>query len=133
MLFQVADTSHVWLSLNLPLEDAQRVTVGQKIRFQPDGDRREVTGTLAWISTAADAKTRMVAARAELPNAEGRLRDGTFGTGRIHLREETETIVVPNEAVHWEGCCHVVFVRDRGFFDSKTSPKYSTFAQSAWG
>ena len=31
--------------------------------------------------------------------------------------------MVPSEAVHWEGCCHVVFVRDKGYFDSKDSPK----------
>jgi multidrug efflux pump subunit AcrA (membrane-fusion protein) len=39
------------------------------------------------------------------------------------LREEKEAIAVPNEAIHWEGCCHVVFVRDKGYFDSKDSPK----------
>jgi multidrug efflux pump subunit AcrA (membrane-fusion protein) len=122
-LFQVADTRQLWLSLNVPLEEARRVTVGQKVQFRPDGDRREVAGTLAWISTAADAKTRMVAVRAQLPNADGQLRDETFGTGRIVMREEAETIAVPNEAVHWEGCCHVVFIRDKHFFDSKTSPK----------
>jgi cobalt-zinc-cadmium efflux system membrane fusion protein len=65
----------------------------------------------------------MVAARAELPNPQGRLRDETFGAGRIILREEKEAIVVPNEAVHWEGCCHVVFVRDKDFFHAQDSPK----------
>lgn len=123
MLFQVVDTSQMWLSLNIPLEVVHCAALGQQVQFRPDGDRREVAGTLTWISTAADAQTRMVAARAILPNAEGRLRDETFGTGRIILREEAEAIVVPNEAVHWEGCCHVVFVRDKGFFASKTSPK----------
>ena len=122
-LFQVVDTSQMWLALNVPLEVAHVVALGQKVQFRPDGDRREVTGTLAWISTAADSQTRMVAARAVLPNVAGRLRDETFGTGRIVLREETEAIVVPNEAVHWEGCCYVVFVRDKRFFDSETSPK----------
>ena len=80
VLFQVADTSRVWLSLNVPLEEARRVAIGQEVQFRPDGDRHEVTGTLAWISTAADVQTRMVAVRAELPNAEGQLRDETFGT-----------------------------------------------------
>ena len=53
----------------------------------------------------------------------GGLRDETFGAGRIILREEPEAIVVPNESVHWEGCCHVVFVRDKHYFDSPESPK----------
>ena len=53
--------------------------------------------------------------RVDLPNADGRLRANTFGTGRIVLREEPQAIVVPSEAVHWDGCCNVVFVRDKNF------------------
>ena len=82
-----------------------------------------MSGKLVWISTTADQQTRMVTVRAELPNPQGQLRNETFGAGRIILREEQEAIVVPNEAVHWEGCCHVVFVRDKGYFDSTDSPK----------
>ena len=85
--------------------------------------KQEVTGTLNWISTAADTQTRMVKVRAELPNPDGELRDETFGAGEIILREEPEAIVVPNESVHWEGCCHVVFVRDKHYFDSPESLK----------
>ena len=35
--------------------------------------------------------------------------------GRIVLREEPKAVVVPTEAVHWDGDCHVVFVRDKNF------------------
>ena len=31
------------------------------------------------------------------------------------FQQEKGAVVVPSEAVHWEGCCHVVFVADRGF------------------
>jgi multidrug efflux pump subunit AcrA (membrane-fusion protein) len=123
VLFQLADTSRMWLTLNVSVEDAGRLSLGQPVRFRPDGNDGEVTGKLVWISTAADQETRMVRVRAELPNPNGQLRDETFGAGRIVLREEPEAVAVPNEAVHWEGCCHVVFVRDKGYFDSKESPK----------
>lgn len=123
VVFQVADPSRMWLTLNIPLEEARFLSVGQPVRFQPDGSPNEVTGTLTWISTAADKQTRMVKVRADLPNPNGSLRDGTFGTGRIILREENEAIVVPTDAVQWEGCCHVVFVRDKGYFASPESPK----------
>jgi cobalt-zinc-cadmium efflux system membrane fusion protein len=62
-----------------------------------------------------DEKTRTLKVRAELTNADGRLRAHSFGQGRIVLREENDAIVVPNDAVHWEGDCHVVFVRDKDF------------------
>lgn len=123
VLFQVADTRQMWLTLNVPLEEAARLAMGQPVRFHPDGNHGEVVGNLVWISTAADPETRMVTVRAELPNPSGRLRDETFGTGQIILREEQDAIVVPNEAMNWEGCCHVVFVRDRGYFDGEDSPK----------
>jgi cobalt-zinc-cadmium efflux system membrane fusion protein len=31
--------------------------------------------------------------------------------------------MVPSEAVHWDGTCNVVFVRDKRFFDPK-APKF---------
>ena len=49
-----------------------------------------------------------VKARAALPNDGGRLRANTFGRGRVILREEPAAVVVPSEAVHWEGDCFVV-------------------------
>lgn len=123
ILFQVADTSQMWVTLNVPLENAKWLSLGLPVRFRPDGGDQVVTGKLSWISTAADAQTRMVAVRAELPNQDGRLRDETFGSGQIILREEPDAIVVPTEAIHWEGCCQLVFVRDKHYFDSPESPK----------
>jgi membrane fusion protein, heavy metal efflux system len=123
VLFQLADTSRMWLTLSVPLEEAAKLSLGQQVRFRPDGTQGEVHGKLVWISTTADSQTRMVTARAELPNPNGQLRNETFGTGRIILREEQEAVVVPKEAIHWEGCCHVVFVRDKGYFKGKDSPK----------
>lgn len=123
VLFQVADTRQMWVTLNIPLEKADQLSLGLPVRFRPDGREEEVTGKLSWISSAVDPQTRMVQARAELPNPDGRLRDETFGTGQVVLREEADAIVVPKEAVHWEGCCQMVFVRDKHFFDSPESPK----------
>ena len=123
MLFRVADTSSMWLVLNVALEVVSKLHVGQTVQFRPAGNEQEITGQLSWISTAADRETRMVKVRAELPNTEGLLRDETFGTGQILLREEPAAIVVPTSAVHWEGCCQIVFVRDRNYFDSPNSPK----------
>jgi multidrug efflux pump subunit AcrA (membrane-fusion protein) len=123
ILFQIADTSRMWLTLNVPLEDMSKLSIGLPVRFQADGSRQEMAGTLDWISTGADSQTRMVRVRAELPNPDGGLLNETFGTGSIILRDEPKAITVPNEAVHWEGCCHVVFVRDKHYFDSPDSFK----------
>ncbi|MCC6124350.1 MAG: efflux RND transporter periplasmic adaptor subunit [Pirellulales bacterium] len=121
--FELADTSRMWLTLNVPPEDADKLALGQPVQFRPDGSRVEVGGTLVWISTTADQHTRMVAVRAELSNPGGLLRNQTFGTGRIVLREEREAITVPNEAIHGDGCCRIAFVRDKSYFDKPESLK----------
>jgi len=113
----------MWLTLNVPLENMDQLVIGQQIRFQADGSRHEVAGKLDWISTAADPQTRMVKVRAILPNVDGNLRSETFGTGQVVLREEPDAIVIPTGSSHWEGCCQVVFVRDKHYFNSPESFK----------
>ena len=125
-LFTIADTSRMWLLLNLRLEEAQRVEPGQKIVFNPDGSEIDAIGTVTWLSTNVDSETRTVQVRAELANDDRRLRNETFGSGEIILREESDAIVVPNEAIHWEGCCHVAFVRDKNYFDEESYKVFHT-------
>jgi membrane fusion protein, heavy metal efflux system len=117
VLFVVADVSRMWATLDLRVEDARLVALGQKVRFRPDGrqGKEDLIGTVAWASTGVDEKTRTVKVRVELANPKGELRDNTFGTGRVILREEKDALVVPTEAVHQVGDCNVVFVRDRDF------------------
>ncbi|TWU39837.1 Cobalt-zinc-cadmium resistance protein CzcB [Novipirellula aureliae] len=123
ILFQVADVRQMWMTLNVPLENMSQLAIGQPVHFHADGSRMPVVGKLDWISTSADGMTRMVQVRAVLDNADGRLRNETFGTGEILLRSEANAIVIPTGASHWEGCCQVVFVRDKNYFDSPESYK----------
>jgi cobalt-zinc-cadmium efflux system membrane fusion protein len=119
-LFTVADTRHMWLTLNVPFDsfkpfrekDPRRLLDGKPVRFTMDtGD--EVSGRVSWISTAVDEKTHTLQVRAELPNPDGRLRANVFGAGRIVLRVAERAVTVPNEALHWDGNCNVVFVWDK--------------------
>jgi len=112
-LFVIADATRVWAVLSVRAEDAPSLAVGQTLSFRPDGgdDEDTATGAISWIATVADPKTRTVKVRAALENALGRLRIHTFGVGRVTLRSTPRAVVVPEEAVQWEGCCRVVFVR----------------------
>lgn len=118
MLFVIASLDRMWLTLDVRQEDARRIALGQEVRFPLDGDeaRSSVTGQIAWISTEVDDKTRTVKVRANLDNRSRLLRAHAFGTGSVVLRAVKNATVVPNDALHWEGCCHVVFVRDKDFF-----------------
>jgi cobalt-zinc-cadmium efflux system membrane fusion protein len=115
VLFVVVDPRRMWLTLDLRREDARAVKLGQPVRFRTGGGTDEVAGTVAWISTEVDHKTRTLKVRADLDNTDGRMKANTFGSGRVVLREEPQAVLIPSGAVHWEGDCHVVFVRDRNY------------------
>jgi cobalt-zinc-cadmium efflux system membrane fusion protein len=116
-IFGVADVERMWLVLDVRQEDAKYVSLGQEVRFGSSDrkDEPEIKGAVTWISTAADEQTRTVKVRVDLPNADRRLRANTFGTGRIVLRNEPHAVVIPTEAVHSDGDCTVVFVRDKNY------------------
>jgi cobalt-zinc-cadmium efflux system membrane fusion protein len=110
-LFAVADTRRMWLTIDVSQTQIGRVAIGQTVRFQPERSDGTAQGRISWRSTAVDDQTRTVKVRADLDNAEGWLLASTFGRAWITVRESSTAIAVPNEAIQWEGCCHVVFVR----------------------
>lgn len=122
ILFEIVDNRSLWLTLDLKAEDLRHIRKGQSVRFKPDGNQDEVSGTLSWINAQVDPKTRTVKVRANLANTEGTLRSNTFGSGQIIYREEPDVVMVPNEAIQFEGCCQIVFVRDKDFL-KEGSPK----------
>ncbi len=122
-MFRLSDTRVMWLDLRVPAEDAMLTHIGQEVRFQPDGQTRQHEGHVIWISSAVDRQTRTVRVRAELDNSDGHLKNEAFGIGEIILREEPDAIVVPDEAVQWDGENTLVFVRDARFFE-EDRPKF---------
>jgi cobalt-zinc-cadmium efflux system membrane fusion protein len=113
VLFTVSDLSSLHVLLDFRPEDAPRLALGQRVEFRPDGDSGPpMNGELHWISPSVDEKTRMVHAHAEVPNREGRLRANAFGSAAITARNVEAALVVPTDAVQWEGCNWVVFVAE---------------------
>ena len=123
VLVVLADARRLWLTLQVRLEDAGRIRPGQLVRFQHEGHSSADVGRVTWISPTADEKSRTVPVRVAWPNSNGAHKAHTFGTAQVILRHVKDAIVVPNSAIHWEGCCNVVFVRDKNF---ETSP-YKVF------
>ncbi|MBL9122867.1 MAG: efflux RND transporter periplasmic adaptor subunit [Planctomycetaceae bacterium] len=123
--FIVADVEKMWIKLDVRQEDALQLKIGQEVKFRPDGIPNEVSSTVSWIATEVDPKTRTVEVRAIVDNplvqaatpqqAEQRLlRANTFGTGLIRVSENSHAVVVPNQAIQWDGNNHVVFVNQEG-------------------
>ena len=121
-LLTLANLNRLWLTLHVKQEDADRLSLGQKVKFRPDGGKRDIEGRLAFISPSVDEQTRTIKVRAVLGNKGGALKANSFGTGWIVLREESKAVTVPFDALQWEGDCHIVFVRDKNFLKDG-SPK----------
>jgi cobalt-zinc-cadmium efflux system membrane fusion protein len=112
MHFTVADLRQLWILLYVRLDDVGRLTRDQEVTFRPDGVAEEVpSGHIAWVGAEVDEKTHTVLARVEIPNPGGRLRPHTFGRGKVVVGQHSG-VVVPDEAVQWDGRSHLVFVEE---------------------
>jgi cobalt-zinc-cadmium efflux system membrane fusion protein len=115
ILFTVADPRRMWLILNVRQEDARYVAPGLAVVFETDDGSQKASGRISWVSPAVEERTRTLQVRVPLDSGEGKLRDKTFGTGTIVLREEPHAIVVPKEAVQSTSDAHFIFVRDKDY------------------
>lgn len=111
-LFAVADTTTLWAMLSAPESELGVLALGLPVLLEVNGLPGErFAGTLDWISTALDARTRTLSARARIENPHGLLRAGMFGRGTVAVGQSRPSTLVPKAAVQWEGCCNVAFVR----------------------
>jgi len=125
VLFEVADLSLVWVTVEIPEQDVARVHVGQKARFELTAFPGEAhDGKVQLISPVLDASARTVRVRLELRNRidrDGpRLRPGMSGTVRFDpaalspAAAAAPALVVPAEALVDTGQARYVFVAKPG-------------------
>ncbi len=109
----VADTSRMWVMVDVHQADIRLVERGQPVLLTVEGWTGETLGgRVTWLSSDVDRHTRTVKVRAEFENPEGILRAHSFGTARIVTRDDMDAVLVPKGAVQWEGCCNVAFQRN---------------------
>lgn len=109
-IVSVADTSRMWVILDVDQADIRLVDVGQPVLLQVEGWEGETLGgRITWISSHVDSRTRTVKTRAEFDNPEGHLRASSFGSAKVVTRDDAEVLFIPKEAVQWDGCCNVAF------------------------
>lgn len=114
-LMTLQDSSELLLNIQVALEDAPQLAPGQVVRFFHSAHSDPDLGKVLAVSPTIDERTRTVTVWASLRPSEPENHVGTPGTAEITVSEEPEVIMVPAAAVHWEGDCFVVFVRDRDF------------------
>ena len=111
-LMSVADVSRMWVDLDVRETDGVAIAPGQPMELRVDGLGGLVfTGVVTWVGNEVDPRTRLLRARAETPNPDGLLRANMFARAQIMVGDDRPALVVPAEAVQWDGCCNLVFVR----------------------
>ncbi len=111
-LATIADTSMMWALCDVPEQSVSRLQLGQIAHITLDGSAEDIfDGKITWISAEVDPRTRTVAARAEIPNPDGRLRSNQFARASIETATEDSAVAVPVSAVQRVGDQSVVFIR----------------------
>jgi cobalt-zinc-cadmium efflux system membrane fusion protein len=121
--FKIADTTHVWVSLDLYEKDLARVHVGQEVEMRTDALPGETfRGRVAFIVPVIDEATRTAKVRLEFPNPNGVLHAGQLVTARILADSRlatNEVLAVPRSAIEQVEGKTVVFVKAGEAFERR--------------
>ena len=120
-MFTVADLSRVWILAALPEAALAKVRVGaDAIVTVPAYPGQTFSGKVGHLGAALDKDTRTVAARIELPNADGRLKPEMFATATIEASgNKREAIAVPDAAIVLLQGQPTVFVYEQGAYEAR--------------
>jgi len=99
-LFTLANLDTMWLSLSIPADKARFIKRGLTVEATFFGHTdAEFAGTLTWVNTSIDERTRMLRARAVVDNVTRTLMAGMFGEARVLLGKAGAAVSIPPGAV----------------------------------
>jgi membrane fusion protein (multidrug efflux system) len=112
-LFDLVALDPIEVEFSLAEIDSSKVAIGHpvEISIAPYPDETFVA-TVSMISPTIDPRTRTLRVKAELPNADGRIRPGLFAHTDLGVSERSDVIVVPEDAVVQRADGAVVFRLD---------------------
>jgi RND family efflux transporter MFP subunit len=110
-VYHIADLRSLWLSAEIFEHQVAHIDVGSAAEIELSYFPGEVfRGTVRFIEPEFAEATRTLRMKIEVPNPDGRLRVGMFGTVRFHPVSAPDALVVPTQAVLRTGQRNVVIV-----------------------
>src|SRR5262245_32208400 len=101
------------LRVSVPEREVASVRLGQSVRVTVEGDTAAYPGTVARLSPAITEQNRTLLIEAEIPNANRRLRPGSFAKAEVVVQADERVVTVPATAlVTFAGVEKVLTVRD---------------------
>lgn len=109
----ISETAQMWVEAQVPEANLDRVKLGQTATVSYDGRGwTSGAGRIIWIADGVDENTRMGKVRVAVEPSGTNLRAHQFVRLQIETSQAANSVLVPIEAVQWEGCCNVVFVQE---------------------
>jgi Cu(I)/Ag(I) efflux system membrane fusion protein len=120
-LYQVADTSAVWIIADIPEQDIALVKPGAKAKVRIDAyPGRDFEGTVAYVYPTMKAETRTIPVRLELANPGALLKPAMYAQVEFAASDARGGLAVPVSAVIDSGVRQVVVVAvGEGRFESR--------------
>ena len=113
-LFEIVDTSRVWVFANLPIEQARKFKEGDVGTILPKGGE-PVTAPLTYLAPVADETTRTIRVRFEVANQQYRLKPREYVDVQLAI-ESPPTLAIPVSALTVVDNVRGVFVqRETGY------------------
>jgi membrane fusion protein (multidrug efflux system) len=99
-LFELVSMSPLEVTFSLPEIDSQRVSPGQTIQVSVAAPADETfDAVVTFIAPTVDPGTRTLRIKAEIDNADGRLRPGLFARVLVGTDQRRSVLMVPEEAI----------------------------------
>lgn len=96
-MFTVVRNDVLELAAAVPEKLANNVVPGQPVEFLANG--KTIQGRVARVSPTVDPSSRSVTVYAQVANANGAIKGGTFATGTVLTRSIANAIAIPTSAI----------------------------------
>ncbi len=109
----VGDGSSLWIEAHIRQQDMGNFRLGDRVQFSSDGQAlAHAEGIVIWIADYLDPATRTGLVRAKVVTTSTGLAASLFGRMIAAETSVQSALLVPKDAVQWEGCCNIVFVQE---------------------
>ncbi len=117
-VFIVADTTSLWIDLQVYLKDLPFIETGQKVLVSAQDDKLVAKGVISFLSPVINRETRTALARVELSTADPMWRAGLFATAVVTPEQKSDSrmVAVPTKAIQTiEGRPTLFILTDEGY------------------
>jgi membrane fusion protein (multidrug efflux system) len=99
VLITLQDIDRVYVDFTVPEQSAKDLALGQIVHFGVSADALTYKGQIIGLDPKVDPDTRLIAVRAEIGDAKGRILPGQFLQLRIDLPAQPNVLALPATAV----------------------------------